>query len=113
MSSINLIGSTILISLLIIQLSSIDCRPHTKKIIVHGHEWTVPNEEGWDKVLEEAEPYRRKHLTNCASSYECRRAVDQLRQIFLRHPVSSKYYDDSPSFERGSNNDIDSIFKWG
>lgn len=32
-----------------LQLSTIDCRPHTQKIIVHGHEWTVPNEPGWDK----------------------------------------------------------------
>lgn len=63
-------------------------------------------------VLHEAEPYRQKHLTNCASSYECRKAAERLREIFLRHPVSARYYDDSPTNEFRTNN-FDSIFKWG
>lgn len=63
-------------------------------------------------VLEEAEPYRQKHLTNCASSRECRLAAERLRQIFLKHPVSAKYYDDTFGNEYRSS-DIDSIFKWG
>ncbi len=61
-------------------------------------------------VLEEAEPFRRKHLTNCASSRDCRKAAERLREIFLKHPVAAKYYDDSNDFR---SNDIDSIFKWG
>ena len=63
-------------------------------------------------VLEEAEPYRQQHLINCATSYECRKAAERLREIFLRHPVSARYYDDSPQNEFRANN-FDSIFKWG
>jgi len=37
----------IFIYFIIFQLSIIESRPHTQKIVVHGHEWTVPNEEGW------------------------------------------------------------------
>jgi hypothetical protein len=63
-------------------------------------------------VLEEAEPFRRKHLTNCASSRECRLAAERLRRIFLKYPVSAKYYDDSLGNDFRPS-DIDSIFKWG
>ena len=27
--------------------SAVDGRPRTQRIIIHGHEWTVPNEPGW------------------------------------------------------------------
>jgi hypothetical protein len=63
-------------------------------------------------VLQEAEPYRQKHLTNCASSRLCRLAAERLREIFLKYPISAKYYEDSQGNEIRSN-DINSIFKWG
>jgi len=129
MSKFNLIAFVIFIYLIINQLSIIECRPHTQKIIIHGHEWTVPNEEGWEEgkseisdgfncliicclVLQEAEPYRHKHLSNCANSRDCRKAAERLRAIFLKHPVSAKYYDDSLGNDYRPN-DFDSIFKWG
>ncbi|UJR22857.1 hypothetical protein I4U23_025886 [Adineta vaga] len=98
--------------LLLIQLSMIDCRPHTQKIVVHGHEWTVPNESGWEEVLHEAEPIRHRFLTNCGSSRECRLAAERLREIFLKYPVSAKYYDDSLSSDHLPS-EMDSVFKWG
>jgi len=39
-------------------------------------------------------------------------AAEKLREVFLRHPISSKYYDDS----LGNNipdGEASSIFKWG
>jgi hypothetical protein len=63
-------------------------------------------------VLQEAETFRRKHLTNCASSRECRKAAEDFRKILLKYPVSAKYYDDSKDNDHRSN-DLDSIFKWG
>lgn len=60
----------------------------------------------------EAEPIRHHLLANCASSRECREAAEYLRHIFLKHPVSAKYYDDSISGDWPSS-DIGSIFKWG
>jgi hypothetical protein len=40
-----LISFVILICFILITES----RPHTQRIVVHGHEWTVPNEEGWEE----------------------------------------------------------------
>ncbi|CAF2770632.1 unnamed protein product [Rotaria sp. Silwood2] len=112
MSNINVVSLIIFVCFIILQSSIINCRPHTQKIVVHGHEWTVPNEPGWEDVLQEAEPVRHKFLTNCASSRECRMAAELLRKIFLKHRVSAKYYDDSADNEFRSN-DMNSIFKWG
>ncbi len=131
MSKFNLPLLGIFIYFIILQLYIVECRPHTQRIIVHGHEWTVPNEVGWEEgklklkllihffiiwflvlVLQEAEPIRHKSLTNCASSRECRLAAERLRQIFLKYPVSAKYYGDSVGNDYPSS-DIDSIFKWG
>jgi hypothetical protein len=63
-------------------------------------------------VLQEAEPRRHDFLANCASSRECRLIAEKLREIFLKYPVSAKYYDDTNADDIPSNN-IDSIFKWG
>ncbi|CAF1271691.1 unnamed protein product [Rotaria sp. Silwood1] len=112
MSKISIVLLMIFVYFICIQFSIINCRPHTQKIVVHGHEWTVPNEPGWEDVLQEAEPIRHKFLTNCASSRECRLAAELLRKIFLKHPVSAKYYDDSNDNDFRPS-DMDSIFKWG
>ncbi len=63
-------------------------------------------------VLLEAEPIRYRLLNNCATSRECRLAAEQLREVFLRHPVSAKYYDD-PFGNNIPENEASSIFKWG
>lgn len=63
-------------------------------------------------VLKEAEPIRYQLLSNCATSRECRLAAEQLRQVFLKHPISSKYYDHALG-NNNSENESSSIFKWG
>ncbi len=63
-------------------------------------------------VLLEAEPIRHRLLSNCATSRECRLAAEQLREVFLRHPVSAKYYDD-PFGNNIPESWASSIFKWG
>ncbi|CAF1349128.1 unnamed protein product [Adineta steineri] len=102
----------IFIYLLVLQPSIVECRHRSQRIVIHGHEWTVPNEPGWDNVLREAEAVRRRLLSNCASSRECRLAAEKLREVFLKHPISAKYYDDSigSDFPRMEGT---SIFKWG
>ncbi|CAM4915205.1 unnamed protein product [Rotaria socialis] len=112
MSSINSASLIIFIYCILFQLSFIDCRPHNQRLLVQGHQWTVPDEPGWEDVLKEAEPVRSKFLSNCASSRECRLAVDLLRKIFLKHKVSAKYYAESNRNEAGPS-EMDSIFKWG
>ncbi|CAF1291473.1 unnamed protein product [Rotaria magnacalcarata] len=89
-----------------------ECHPLHKKIVIHGHEWTVPNEPGWEEVLRVVEPIRHQLLSNCATSHECRLATEQLRKIFLQYPVSSKYYDDSKQTDKAKDYP-NSIFKWG
>jgi hypothetical protein len=49
MSGLNFLTLIVFIYILTLQSFTIECRPHTQKIIVHGHEWTVPNEPGWEK----------------------------------------------------------------
>ena len=40
---------TLLLALLLIilEISLVQSYPQTQKIVVHGHEWTVPDEPGW------------------------------------------------------------------
>jgi hypothetical protein len=70
----------------------------------------VPNEDGWDDVVEEAEPIRHL-LTKCTRAAECHHLVKQLSDVYNRHSVSRQY------FEKNANdvddNLIGSIFKWG
>ena len=33
---------------LVFQQLKVECRPATQKIVIGGHEWTVPNEPGWE-----------------------------------------------------------------
>ncbi|CAF3267558.1 unnamed protein product [Rotaria socialis] len=89
-----------------------ECRPLHKKIVIDGHEWTVPNEPGWEEILQVVEPMRHQLLANCATSRECRLAAEKLRKIFLQYPVSSKYYDDSTQTDNAKHNP-NLIFKWG
>ena len=47
MSLYKLISFALFVSVSILQVSLVECRPRTQRIVVHGHEWTVPNEPGW------------------------------------------------------------------
>lgn len=117
--------------LFLFQQFPVECNPLSQKIIIHGHHWTVPNEPGWEQgkiyctwkqyqnlyyfqflVVKEAEPIRHRLLSNCLTSRSCRSAVEELRQIFLKFPVSSKYYDVSVRNDRSKYDPIP-IFKWG
>lgn len=63
-------------------------------------------------VLQEAESIRNRLLNNCATSRACRLAAEQLRQVFLKHPISSRYYED-PVGNESPRSEMSSIFKWG
>jgi hypothetical protein len=49
MLQLQFVTFVILICFLIFQPSTIQCRPHNRKIIINGHEWTVPDEPGWEE----------------------------------------------------------------
>ena len=44
---------------------------------------------------------------------DCRVAAEQLRQVFLKHPISSMYYDDPEEDNNVHKTEESSIFKWG
>jgi len=80
-----------------------------QRIMINNHVWEVPNEPGWEEVIKEAESVRQ-YLHKCTTAAECRRIVNQLRDVFSRYSVSRKYLESSASDD---NDMLDSIFKWG
>ncbi len=80
-----------------------------QRIVVNNHSWEVPNEPGWEEVLQEADSVYQL-LRKCTTATECRKIVNKLRAIFYDHPVTRKYLE-------SDTNDADdllaSIFKWG
>ncbi|CAF0859935.1 unnamed protein product [Didymodactylos carnosus] len=94
------------LSILPILLTHVSSRTRLQKIIINDHEWIVPNEPGWIDVVREADALRTKHFRNCQSIEECRGVTELLREVFLKHAVSAKYF-------MGETNAVDTIFKWG
>lgn len=90
-------------------LPTIIPRPATQKILFNNHLWEVPNEPGWDTVIQDAEPVRQL-LNQCQSTSECRRAIQKFLKIFSQHSVSRTYLESNlksnPKF-------LHAIFKWG
>lgn len=100
-----------LISVLLLLLSSlvVNSRPTRQRIIISGHTWEVPNEPGWEEILETLTPIQQL-LAVCSKAAECHRIVKRLHAVFNSYPASRKYLDSL------NNNDDDmfvSIFKWG
>ena len=91
-------------------LKMVLARPVMQSIIINQHEWQVPNEPGWEEVIQDAEDVQQQIFNSCQTPMECSRIVDAMRMVFLKYPVSRKYLD-------GHSNDADdllaSIFKWG
>ncbi len=62
-------------------------------------------------------PIHNRLLSNCGSSRDCLSAVEDLRRIYSKHYVASKYYDGSLENDRVENdrveNDLPTIFRWG
>lgn len=83
------------------------CRPAVRKHTIGDHEWFVPNEEGWEKVIHEANRIQETHLSRCKTIRECQKIIDDLINVFLRHPVSRKF------LEEPHEESQDTIFKWG
>ncbi|UJR09642.1 hypothetical protein I4U23_013876 [Adineta vaga] len=85
-------------------------RPLMQRIVIDNHEWEVPNEPGWEEVIEEANAARERIFRSCTTFAECRQAVDELYTIFEHHPVSKKYLE---THKDEVNDILSSIFKWG
>ena len=81
-----------------------------QRIVVNQHEWEVPNEPGWEEVIQDAEAAQQRLFSSCQTVAECRQIVDQMRAVFLNYPVSRKYLE---SHSNGADDVIASIFKWG
>jgi len=80
-----------------------------QRIVIDNHEWEVPNGPGWDEVVKNAELVRKK-LESCVKAAECRRIVEEIRDVFYLYPVSKEYFE---NHKNDANDILSSIFKWG
>ena len=85
-------------------------RPNMQRIMINNHHWEVPDEKGWEEVIDDAKSTQEKFFNRCTSASECRRIVDVLRAVFAKYPVSRKYLETHPE---DANNMLSTIFKWG
>jgi hypothetical protein len=85
-------------------------RPAMQRVVINQHEWEIPNEPGWEEVIQDAEDVQQRLLSSCQTVAECRRIVDVMRMVFLKYPVSKKYLE---SNSNEGDDVISSIFKWG
>lgn len=87
----------------------VSSRPPMQRLLINNHMWEVPNEPGWNEVIEDAESIRRL-LHKCKSAAECHHIVKQLRDVFHRYSVARKYLE---SNSQDPDDLFRSIFKWG
>lgn len=99
----------ILLFLVFAWLGMVFSRPALKTIVIDGHEWQVPDEEGWEEVIQNVQAVQKKLLT-CATKEECQRIVQEIRDIFNRYPVSKDYFD---TINDDAYDMFSTIFKWG
>jgi hypothetical protein len=95
--------------LLLLVLGMVSSRPTMQRFLINNHIWEVPNEPGWETVIQDAESVRQL-LHKCKTATECLHIAKRLRNVFQRHAVSRAY------LERNTNDAddlINSIFKWG
>ena len=84
-------------------------RPAMKTIMINGHQWQVPDEEGWEEVIENVDAVQKQLLT-CVTSEECQRIIQEIRDVFYRYPVSKDYLE---AHQDDAYDTFSTIFKWG
>ena len=91
-----------------ISLTIVLSKPAMRTIVINNHQWKVPNEPGWEEVIEKVQSVQQRILNSCSTVAECAKIPAEMRRIFLSHPVSKKY------FEKDNNpkNIFRSIFGW-
>ncbi len=77
--------------------------------MIDNHEWEVPNEPGWEEIIQNVNSIHRQ-LTKCVTAAECRRVAEEIRAIFARYPVSKDYFD---TYKDDAEDIFSTIFKWG
>jgi hypothetical protein len=80
-----------------------------QRIVINNHEWEVPNEPGWEEVIQALESVQ-KALSSCSTVAECRQIVEQMSAILYSYPVSKRYFE---THQDDANDILSSIFKWG
>jgi len=80
-----------------------------QRIEINNHVWEVPNEPGWDQVIEDLEIVHQ-YLRACTTVSECRQVINELRAVFDRHAVSRKYLEQNTKYDKDV---LASVFKWG
>ena len=97
---------TVLIA--IILLTTVLSKPVMRTIVINNHEWKVPNEPGWEEVIEQVQSMQQRILNSCSTVAECGKIAVEMRRILLSHSVSRKYL----GKDNNAKNIIRSIFEW-
>ena len=74
-----------------IWLTTVLSKPAMRTIVINNHQWKVPNEPGWEEVIEEVQSMQQRILNSCSTVAECAKIAVEMRRIFFSYPVSKKY----------------------
>ena len=91
-----------------IWLTTVLSKPAMRTIVINNHQWKVPNEPGWEEVIEEVQLMQQRILNACSTIPECAKIPVEMRRILLSHPVSKKYLEK----DNNAKKIIRSIFGW-
>ena len=94
---------------LLVTLELVLSRPAMQRLLINNHEWEVPNEPGWEEVINEVQLIHRL-LNKCTTAAECRHIISELQAVFYRHAVSRKYLESNTD---DAEEVLSTIFKWG
>ena len=101
--------SIAVLSVLLVFSGMVLARPAIKKIVINNHEWEVPDEPGWEEVIQDVTSLQQQ-LMACVKAEECRHIVQQIHDTFYRYPVSRNYFETNKD---DADDMFTTIFKWG
>lgn len=105
----NSMTSIAVLSVLLVFSGIVLARPAIKTIVINNHEWEVPDEPGWEEVIQEV-TLLQQQLMVCVKAEECRRIVQQVHDTFYRYPASRNYFE---THKDDADDMFTTIFKWG
>ena len=71
---------TVLIAFIL--LTTVISKPTMRTIVINNHEWKVPNEPGWEEVIEEVQLIQQRILNSCSTVAQCGKIAVEMRRIF-------------------------------
>lgn len=91
-------------------MAATSSKPIMQRIVINNHVWEVPNEPGWEEVIQDITSIHNRLINSCSTAAECRKLLKELTAVFSSYPVSQKFLEETKS---DSSDVVSSIFKWG